>query len=784
MTDFLDQKSLRALEARCIQEEAPPCQSGCPVHVDVRTMLGKLAGGDAAGASQVLLKSVPFPGIVSRVCDEPCRAACTRGEVGDAIAIRALERAILEMAGGSRAPIKTLPARDKQVAVVGGGLSGLTAAFDLVRKGYHVAVFERTGRLGGRVWDTPDDLLPEAVIAADFAVLDDLPGLDVYLDHPVDDLFGIEELNVTFDAIYLAVGATGGELDALLVDEDGGLAVNPATFETARPCVFAGGSFLRAGEAWSPITSISDGRRAAISIDRYIQRVSITASREREGAYPSKLYTSTAGIEPAAVTPMRDTAAGFSPEEAIAEAARCIQCECLECVKVCAYLDTYRGYPKNHARTIYNNLSIVMGERHANTFINSCALCGLCLEVCPNDFDMGSLCLQAREVMVQQGRMPPSTHDFALRDMAFSRSDKFALARHQPGTETSAYLFFPGCQLAGSRPRAVEEVYTYLQAVLSGGVGLMLGCCGAPAEWAGRKDLFGEVLAGFEAQHADMGRPALVLACSSCQQVFSEHLPGVEILSLWELFAREGLPPGAMPVQAGYTVAVHDPCTARYETGVQDSVRQIVQQLGGAIDELPLSRERTTCCSYGGLMMFADPDLSRETVARRVAESPADYVTYCAICRDLFAAQGKPTLHLLDLVFGAGDSAAGRGPTWSERHENRARLKRKLLTEFWGEAVTNGEPYESIKLNIPEDVAVLLDERLILVEDIQQVIAHAERTDARLLNADTGHYLAHYRPAAVTYWVEYAPEGDAYTVYNAYSHRMEVDEDVNHEPES
>ena len=99
MTNFLDQKSLRALEALCIQEEAPPCQAGCPVHVDVRTMLGKLAAGDAAGASQVLQKSVPFPGIISRVCDEPCRLPCTPGKIVDPTSIRALVRSALEMSG-------------------------------------------------------------------------------------------------------------------------------------------------------------------------------------------------------------------------------------------------------------------------------------------------------------------------------------------------------------------------------------------------------------------------------------------------------------------------------------------------------------------------------------------------------------------------------------------------------------------------------------------------------------------------------------------------------------
>lgn len=777
MTDFFNQKSLRALEALCIQEEAPPCRSNCPVHVDVRTMLGKLAETDADGAGQIFIKSVPFPGIISRVCDEPCRAACTRGEVGDTIAIRALEQAILEMSGGEREPVKTLPARDNQVAVVGGGLSGLTAALDLVKKGYHVAIFERSERLGGRIWEVPAEKLPRDVIAADLAVLDDLPGLDVYFNHSVDDLFGIEELNVLFDAIYLAVGVDGGEFAELTHGEDRQISINPMTYETARSCVFAGGSLLR--ETWSPITSISDGRRAAVSIDRYLQKVSLTASRPQEGPYPSKLYTSTVGIEPIPVTPMHDPAAGYTAVEAVAEAQRCIQCECLECVKVCPYLEQYGGYPRQHARTVYNNMSIVMGIRHANTFINSCALCGLCAEICPNDFDMGALCHSARVLMVDQNRMPPSTFDFPLRDMAFSQSDKFAMTRHQPGTTTSEAVFFPGCQLSGSHPEYVEQVYTYLQETLENGVGLMLGCCGAPANWAGEKAMFEDALASVRVQLDKMEHPALVLACSSCQQVFGENLPDVEIVSLWEVFAQEGLPEDAVPLAEGRTLAVHDPCTARYETAVQDSVRQIVEQLGGAVEELPLSRERTTCCGYGGLQWSADRELAEKTAAFAAAQSPADYVTYCAICRDFFAAQDKPTLHILDMIYGACDThtATRRGPGWSARHENRARLKRHLLKTVWGESVPASNDYEAIRLNIPDEVRALLEDRLILIEDVQQVIEHAERTGSRLLNGENGHYLAHHRPAAVTYWVEYAPEGDAYTLFNAYSHRMEVDED-------
>ena len=755
MINLMDQKGLRELEARCIQEEAPPCQAACPLHVDVRGMLAAMGQGEFAVARTIFTRTVPFPGIVSRVCDEPCRGVCTRGDVGEAIAIRALEQACLPP-GVARVPAKRLPARGKRVAVVGGGLSGLTAASDLARKGYTLTLFEAASRLGGRIWDVPEATLPRALIAQDLALVAEL-GVAVQLGMTISAPL-LENLCQSYDAVYLATGQAG-------------VTVDPVTYATPRPGLFAGGSLLR--QVWSPITSISDGRRAAISIDRYLQNVSLTAARQDEGAHETALYTNPAGIVPLAIVPRPP--AGYNDTQAIAEAQRCLQCQCLECVKVCEYLAEYGSYPRQYIRKVYNNLSIVMGERHANQFINSCATCGLCAAVCPTGLDMGAVCKTARGLMVEQQRMPPSAHEFALRDMAFSNSDKFALARNRPGTDNSDYVFFPGCQLAGSAPEQVTAVYDYLQAHLPGRVGLMLGCCGAPADWAGRSDLRDAALAQFRAGYTALGRPQLVLACSSCFRLFTAQLPEVALVSLWTVLAEQGLPLHQAVVGAGAPVAIHDPCTTRHETAMQDSVRHLVSQLGYEVTELPRSRATTTCCGFGGLMVYANRDLAHKVVRRRIAESPADYVTYCAVCRDFFAAQGKPTHHLLDLIFGAAHDG-GRGPGFSQKHENRARLKRQLLQERWGETVTGQEDYAGIQLNLSDDVLALLEERLILVADVQQVIAHAERTGQKLLSPKVGHFLAQFRPNTVTYWVEYAPAGDGYTVFNAYSHRMDVGE--------
>ena len=249
---------------------------------------------------------------------------------------------------------------------------------------------------------------------------------------------------------------------------------------------------------------------------------------------------------------------------------------------------------------------------------------------------------------------------------------------------------------------------------------------------------------------------------------------------MWVLFDQQGFPARTASLDKKGVVSIHDPCTTRGERTIQDSVRRILDRLGYQVEELPLSRDKTECCGYGGLMWLANRSLARKVVQRRVAESPLDYVTYCAMCRDLFAAQGKRTLHLLDLLFEADTElqAVRAGPGYSQRHENRARLKRKLIKDVWGEKMPGSQDHDKITLNITVDVQARMEERLILVEDIQQVIAHAEGTGKKLVNPQTGHFLAHHRPGNVTYWVEYSPvlQGDGFVIHNAYSHRMLIEE--------
>jgi len=768
----MEQEELRRLESKCIQESPPACTAACPIHVDARKLMLAIQNEDWQGALAVLWQKQPFPRIISRICDHPCEEACRRGEVGDAVSISALERYCVTKHTYKAPPARPAITKNQKVAIIGGGLRGLTAALDLGKKGYQVTIFEKEDRLGGKLWNYKQTLTPD-VIEEDLKLLN-RPNIEVRLNSQVaqEDLPLIRE---QFKSVFLALAFHGEAALALL---GAGYSVDFRTCATSLEGVFASGYEGKP----SPIQEVAEGRRAAVSIDRYLQGASLTASREWDGEYQTNLYVNLKGIEPQKAVAMANESAGYTQEEAVAEAKRCLNCQCLECVKACKFLEFYGKYPKKYLREIYNNDAIVKGTRYANKMINSCSLCGLCEEVCPHELNMGDVCLASREGMVRNNRMPPSAHDFALEDMAFSNSEEFTLTRHQPGWTQSKYVFFPGCQLSGSSPKHVEKVYNLLAEKLQGGVGLMLRCCGAPAKWAGEQEIYQKAQEALLEQWASLGKPQIIVACSSCFSMFKDHLP---VLSLWEVLNATDIPLPVNPTP--YKVAVQDACSTRHEGSIHQAVRELLNKLNCQVEELPYSKELTKCCGFGGLTAFANKALAKEIVASRSEESSLDYVAYCAMCRDRFAASGKRILHLLDLIFPAEDGVVGEkedpatreDPGFSMRHENRRRLKKQLLRELWQEALDEEGGDQAIELIMSEEVRKKAEERLILTEDIQQVIQVAEESGRKFVNPENGHYLAHYRPSRVTYWVEYEVlEDGRYMVHNAYSHRMEVVEEV------
>jgi hypothetical protein len=384
--------------------------------------------------------------------------------------------------------------------------------------------------------------------------------------------------------------------------------------------------------------------------------------------------------------------------------------------------------------------------------------------------------------MAGKGKMPPSAHDFALRDMQFSNSNRFFLVKSPPRSgvekegEPARYLFYPGCQLSASEPESVEASYRYLLSHVKEGVGLMLGCCGAPADWARRQDLMRENVERLRDAWETMGRPTFILACSSCGQVFQNYLPEIQVVSLWEIIDRYGLP-DCSARGAGQTLNIHDACSSRYNEPLQSSIRRTVRKLGYEIDELNDSREKTKCCGYGGLVYYANREQAENFIKDRIGESGNDLLVYCAMCKDLFVSRGKRTYHILDLIFAGDRERAGsrKMPNLSQRQENRAELRRRLLRELWGEELDVERKHENpLGLDIPPKVWESMERQLVLREDVERVVSHAQKTGERFFNPESACYSASLRIGDVTYWVRYREAGGDVQVDGVYSHRMEI----------
>jgi len=186
-----------------------PCSHTCPAGVDVPRYVRFIAQGEFDQALAVIREKIPFPSICGHVCPHPCEAKCRRGQVDEAIAIRALKRFAAEKGNGLwKTKSKMAPATDKRVAIVGSGPAGLTAAYYLAKRGHAVTVFEALPEPGGMMkYGIPDYRLPREVLAEE---IDEIRGLGVDIRTntrigSVDQLF-----EDGYNAIFLAIGAHQG----------------------------------------------------------------------------------------------------------------------------------------------------------------------------------------------------------------------------------------------------------------------------------------------------------------------------------------------------------------------------------------------------------------------------------------------------------------------------------------------------------------------------------------------------------------------------------------------
>jgi glutamate synthase (NADPH/NADH) small chain len=194
-----------------LQCKNPTCVEACPLHINVKEFIGLMAQGDFAGAFDKISEESPFPGICGRVCQHElyCERACLLGKKLQPVAIGSLERfaADYHRQSASNTP-QPLALDGARVALVGSGPASLIAAYDLVRNGYRVSIFEALHGLGGVLaYGIPNFRLPREIIRDEVDRLRSM-GVEFRTDFIVGKTCAVEDLFAQgFQAIFLGTGA-------------------------------------------------------------------------------------------------------------------------------------------------------------------------------------------------------------------------------------------------------------------------------------------------------------------------------------------------------------------------------------------------------------------------------------------------------------------------------------------------------------------------------------------------------------------------------------------------
>lgn len=192
-----------------------PCQRSCPAGINISEYIKQIAAGDYHRAVQVIKERNPFPSVIGRICPRPCELDCRRQYIDEPVAINFLKRfaSDYEKESDSRILPYRAPETGKKVAVVGGGVQGLSTAFFSARLGHAPTVFEATSKLGGLLRNAISEYrLSHEILDWDINGIFEI-GVSAEMEKAMGKDFTVASLlNEGFEAVFLASGGWDSRL--------------------------------------------------------------------------------------------------------------------------------------------------------------------------------------------------------------------------------------------------------------------------------------------------------------------------------------------------------------------------------------------------------------------------------------------------------------------------------------------------------------------------------------------------------------------------------------------
>jgi NADPH-dependent glutamate synthase beta subunit-like oxidoreductase len=333
-------ETLGLLLAEHVGDCRAPCTRACPSGLPIPVVIRKVQRGDISGALALMRHFIPFPAIIGRVCPAPCEKVCRRKQMDESIAIRLLERYCGDFGSEKKAkgmlpsPIGPVDVRRKRIAIVGSGPAGLSAAYHLACRGYRCSIFEKEAEPGGG--------LREVILSGSFSteiineeinyVLGD--SVDFHYNFTIGKDIALSDLKRDYDAVLCATGnasETPGESPVLNLHTtrttDG-----QVNFTTGGKGVFACGAAIRPMRI--AVRALSHGKAAAELIHSFLTGHTPAGMKKQYDSIVKHIVPeecealAKVASHTHRVKTKEGMTSGFSEDEAILEAHRCLHCDC------------------------------------------------------------------------------------------------------------------------------------------------------------------------------------------------------------------------------------------------------------------------------------------------------------------------------------------------------------------------------------------------------------------------------------------------------------------------
>jgi len=217
-------RSSALAEALVMPKQSPqpaPCSLACGSGADVRGWIAIIAQrkklglskGEAYTKAWKMIAAVnPFPATLGRICPHPCESGCNRGGKDGPVAINALERFLGDWALENNLSLPQLESivQPESIGVIGAGPAGISFAYQMARRGYRVAIYEKQDKPGGMLYfGIPQYRLPENVLEAEIKRVLDL-GVELRLGTMIAGDSELKRVRQAHDVVFLGIGASKG----------------------------------------------------------------------------------------------------------------------------------------------------------------------------------------------------------------------------------------------------------------------------------------------------------------------------------------------------------------------------------------------------------------------------------------------------------------------------------------------------------------------------------------------------------------------------------------------